>query len=372
MENLGNAFSFNYIIKPVGESCNNACVYCYYPQNRTNHVLRTKKMPLRLVEKIIRDIAEYESKNGHDTAEIVWHGGEPLLAGIDFYEEVFAFQKNSSVSFRNAFQTNGELINREWCNFFKRNNCNIGFSLDGPPEIHNQQRMSKNGGKTASKVLRGIRLCLENEVGIGGILCVVSNMSSGHPDEILNYFYANGIKTFDFLAAHNIDNEKPSNSSHNLNPEKFSVFMKRVFSWYLEKDDPEVEIRTISNVLSSLFGGSASVCHMQGTACGTFLTIYQDGKALFCDDYNCGSLEEIGDLTKETIFHIARKNRFKSMRDMAKDRLYKCRGCQVLTVCNGGCLRDWNERGSYFCSYYKDFYYHCYMKVMAILQEAGC
>jgi len=231
--------------------------------------------------------------------------------------------------------------------------------------------MTKSGGETASNVLNGIRLCLENEVGVGGVLCVVSDMSSRYPDEILNYFYSSGIRTFDFLAAHSIDDEKQRTSSHNLEPEKFSIFMKRVFDWYLEKDDPEVEIRTVSNVLSSLFGGSASVCHMQGTVCGTFLTIYPDGRALFCDDYNCGSLEEVGDLKRETVFQIARKDRFKSMRDMAKARLDKCRDCEVVKVCNGGCLRDWDEKGSYFCSYYKEFYHHCYNKVMAVLQEAG-
>jgi radical SAM protein with 4Fe4S-binding SPASM domain len=111
---------------------------------------------------------------------------------------------------------------------------------------------------------------------------------------------------------------------------------------------------------------------MQGIVCGTFLTIYPDGKVLFCDNYNCGEYEELGNIKEKTISQIVGGDRFKFMRDMTKGRLNKCKGCEVITVCNGGCPIDWNEKGSFFCSYYKDFYYSCYEKVLRLLQDASC
>lgn len=360
------------MMKPVDETCNNACTYCYYAENRNGQAIKPKKMSLELAKKIIKDIAEYEIENKHSVAEIIWHGGEPLLIGIDFYEKVFAYQKTFPVSFKNAFQTNGELITQEWCDFFKRHDCNIGFSLDGPPEIHDQQRKKRDGSGTVSDVLRGIELCRSNGVCFGGILCVVTAISSRHPEEILEYFYSQGIKIFDFLAAHTIDHETITEvPSHSVSPEEFSDFMKKVFDWYLNKDDPEIDIRTVTNVMSQLLGKRPDVCSMQGNVCGTFLTFYSDGKVLFCDDYNCGNLDKVGDSKEENISQIVNGSRFKSMVDMSRRRLYKCKGCEVINVCNGGCPRDWDEKKSYFCSYYKDFYYYCYEKLSKILQEAN-
>ncbi len=367
MKNL----SFQYLLKPVGEMCNNACTYCYYKQNRIRGAIKFKKMPLWLAKKIIKDIAEVEEKNGGESAEIIWHGGEPLLAGIDFYKNVFNFQQRFLIPFKNAFQTNGELITQEWCDFFKEHKCNIGFSMDGPPEIHDQQRKSKSGSGTSSKVLNGIELCRKNGVTFGGVLCVVTNLSSRHPKAILNYFYSKGIKTFDFLPAYNDEDVGTAIPSLSLSPHKFSSFMKIAFDWYLEKNDPEVDIRTISDIMSRLLGGRVTLCSMQGTVCGRFLTIYQNGKVRFCDDYNGGKFEDIGDVKKETIYQIITNNKFKSLRKSTNRRFKKCMNCEVVAICNGGCPRHWNKEGNYYCTYYKDFYYYCYEKISKVLYDAA-
>jgi uncharacterized protein len=329
-------------------------------------------MALKLARKLVKDIADYEASNGRKSASIIWHGGEPLLAGIDFYERVFSHQKRSSVSFRNSFQTNGELITQEWCDFFNRNKCSVGFSLDGPPQVHDRQRKTRNGCGTAFRVLQGIDLCRRNGISFGGVICVVTSFSSKYPTKILDYFYSKDIKTIDFLPAHNSGDEaRLGRDQYAASPEEFSAFMKGVFDWYLQKNDPGVEIRTLSNVMTQLFGGRSSLCNMQGDQCGTFLTVYPDGKVLFCCDYHSKKLDEVGDVTKDSITQIVQGSKFKTMRVVSMQRLDNCGECEVLPICHGGCPRDWSNKASYWCQYYRDFYYYCYEKIVEILQGAS-
>lgn len=359
------SFSPHYILKPVGRTCNNICTYCYYSENRKQQAIDREKMSLQFAKKIIRDISKNEQGNNSKVRRIIWHGGEPLLAGIHFYKEIFNYQKKFKTSFLNSFQTNGELITQEWCDLFKEYKCSVGFSMDGPPKIHDLQRKDKNGFKTSHKVLNGIKLCRENRINFG-VLCVVTDLSSKYPKSILNYFQSRGIKTFDFLPSCNHDKKAVLYSPLSINPHKFSTFMKKIFDYYLEKDDPKINIRTISNVMLRLFGGRANICNMQGNTCGTFLTIYPDGKVTLCDDYDCGIFESLGNIKNESISQIIRGDRFKNARKFVNNRLKKCKNCEVLMVCNGGCPRHWNEKESYFCPYYKDFYHYCYEKILQI------
>jgi len=329
-----------------------------------------ERMPLWLAKKIVKDIAADEQENESTTAEIIWHGGEPLLAGIDFYKSIFDYQKRFPISFKQSFQTNGELMTQEWCDLFKEYECTVGFSMDGPPKIHDQQRKNRNGLGTSSKVLNGMKLCTGKGIKFG-VLCVVTDLSSKYPETISNYFYSKGIKNFDFLPSCKGGEEVMTSSSGSLSPYKFSIFMEKVFDWYLDKDDPDVDIRIISNVMSRLFGGRNTLCSMQGTACGRFLTIYPDGKVMFCDDYEYTMFEALGNIKMESISQIIKGDRFRYMRESVNRRLNKCQHCEVVTVCQGGCPRHWNEEGSYFCSYYKEFYYYCYDKISQILQNAG-
>lgn len=362
--------SFQYILKPVGALCNNICTYCVYPANRNRQVVKSQKMEFLLAKKIINDICEDEQKRGCNTSELIWHGGEPLLAGIDFYEKLFNHQKRLPISFKNSFQTNGELITQEWCDLFKKYECSVGLSMDGPPEIHDQQRKGRNNSATSSKVLNAMNLCKQNGIEFG-VLCVITNISSKYPETISNFFLSKEINKFDFLACYYDDEKDTRVSPGNVRPYEFAEFMKRVFDWYLEKDDTSIDIRIITDVMARLFGRGASLCSMQGTACGKFLTIFPDGRVYFCDDYTWGKFGELGNILDCSISQIIDGDRFKQMRRFAKNRLKKCRRCEVVAVCNGGCPRHWNVDESYFCSYYKEFYYYCYEKLLHIMQNVN-
>src|ERR1035437_2076458 len=118
------------IVKPIGNFCNLRCIYCFYSHLDQS---KLKKMSDVLLEKLIRDLSEVSDKN----VIILWHGGEPLLAGLDFYKKAVEEQsKYPSVHFENRLQTNATLMNEEWIMFFKQNNFGIGVSLDGIRQLH--------------------------------------------------------------------------------------------------------------------------------------------------------------------------------------------------------------------------------------------
>jgi len=147
--------SLSLIIKVVS-ACNLACRYC------DADIYSNHRMSLDTVSQIITKALDYA-----DHVEFIWHGGEPLLMGIQFYEKVVELQKRykrEGQTIENDLQTNGTLISQEWVDFFKANDFHVGVSLDGPPEVHNANRVFRSGQGSFEQVMRGIRLLKENGV----------------------------------------------------------------------------------------------------------------------------------------------------------------------------------------------------------------
>lgn len=367
---MNDKMSFDFILKPVGDSCNFACTYCYYLQRDQAPNRHQRRWSFTFTKRVLSDIAEFEHSRGHNTASVTWHGGEPLLLGLDWYKRVFEFQSTLPTKFKNSFQTNGSLLSADWCNFLKENGIPIGISLDGPEHVHDFHRITRKGGGTFQRVLRAIDLCQTFEVNFG-VLCVVTKQSVPYVDEILDFFLSHGILNFDFLPAYALSSRIGAYTDEiNVPPDLFARFMKRVFDWYLQKDDPSIRIRTICSLIERLLGGEGLVCTMGGACCGSFLTIEVSGDVSFCDDYNAGVFPSLGNISAIQLQEIINSKEFAAARTRAMLRLQKCVDCNVREICGGGCPRHWNEQGSYFCAYYKDLYSYAYERLHSILQSA--
>lgn len=138
---------FTSMVKPVGSLCNMRCKYCYYLDKAALYDYHEPKMDDGLLELYIRRNIE---GNASPVLSFAWHGGEPLLAGIDFYKKAVALQKKYAEGreVENSIQTNGLLVNREWCDFFRDNNFLVGISIDGPEDIHDAHRFDAGGQPT--------------------------------------------------------------------------------------------------------------------------------------------------------------------------------------------------------------------------------
>ena len=154
----------NILIKPASSACNMACQYCFYKDVAAHREQEFEGMlSIESIEKVIQAGMEY----AEHICSFAFQGGEPTLAGLDFYRQVVVLQKQYAkpgVEIRNAIQTNGYTIDEEWAAFFRENHFLVGLSLDGPPELHNRNRTDVQGKDTFNRVMKSVRLLKKHNV----------------------------------------------------------------------------------------------------------------------------------------------------------------------------------------------------------------
>jgi uncharacterized protein len=175
------------VVQPTA-FCNINCTYCYLPDRNNKHVMAQSTVT-RLFSEVFA--------SGFAGPEIIvlWHAGEPMAAPISFYREAFATIERlrpPSVSIKHSFQTNGTLVNADWCRLFLECGVGIGVSVDGPREIHDRNRKTRSGRGTFDKTLAGIHCLQENGVPFHA-LSVLSAESLAMPDEMLAFYVSEGI-----------------------------------------------------------------------------------------------------------------------------------------------------------------------------------
>ena len=158
----------HFTIKPVSYRCNLHCDYCFYlPKGSSGQLPPSPKV---MSDEVLEAfVASYIAACPGDTVYFTWQGGEPLLAGLDFYRKAFALQARyaGGKKVENAVQTNGTLINEEWCQLFKEHQVLLGVSIDGPQELHDAWRKNSRGVGSFNEVIAGIgvQLTCRQEIG---------------------------------------------------------------------------------------------------------------------------------------------------------------------------------------------------------------
>lgn len=175
------------VIQPTG-FCNINCTYCYLPDRNDKHVL--------LQETVTRLFTELFA-SGWTAPEltVIWHAGEPLVVPTGFYRGAFATIERlrpPSVVVKHAFQTNGMLIDRDWCTLFRDWDVGVGVSVDGPQPLHDAHRKTRSGAGTFDKTIAGIRLLRAEKVPFH-VISVLSRDSLAMPGEMLDFYLSEGI-----------------------------------------------------------------------------------------------------------------------------------------------------------------------------------
>ena len=196
-ERMSGPLAFNLMIKPGGSLCNLDCRYCYYLDKSGLYGGREPRMTEDMLEKLIKNYL-----GSCDVPEVTfnWHGGEPLIMGLDFYRKAIEFEKKYAEDkiVHNTLQTNGTLLTPQWADFFAENNFLIGISIDGPEHIHDRYRSSKAGEPSFSRVMAGLRTLVYGGVEFN-TLTAVSKASEGHGLEIYQFLKSIGSKYMQFL-----------------------------------------------------------------------------------------------------------------------------------------------------------------------------
>jgi uncharacterized protein len=238
------------VVQPTS-LCNLNCRYCYVPNRQDSFIMDFSTLEL-IISKVL------ESPIIEKRVEFLWHAGEPLTAGISFYEKVIDLvnKYNSHRIITNSIQTNGVLITEEWCKLFKKHNFSIGISIDGPAFIHDSQRKNWGNQGTHEKVMNGVKLLRNYDISFGA-LCVITSMSLNYPHEIFDFFYDNKFKSVGF----NVEEIENSNRTSSLRKalkndmvgtiERYSNFFSIMFDrWKVHSKD--LRIREFSDFINKI------------------------------------------------------------------------------------------------------------------------
>ena len=325
---------FTVMIKPVGSLCNMSCSYCYYKDKDSGN--KDRVMPLYILEELTK---QYIGVCGSREVSFVWHGGEPTLAGMDFYKQAVDLQKKYQKDGWNCWnnlQTNGLLLDDGWCRFLSENKFSVGVSIDGVEAVHNKNRSGINGEDTYLRVAEGIERL--KSYGIKpDLLCTVNRDSVKYPLQVYR-----GLKSFNtgwiqFIPIVNIKNGTECNNS--VSAYEFGKFLSDVFDEWVVNDLDRVNIQFFAEVLRVSSGGSAGVCFM-APECGRSLVVDKDGTVYSCDHF-VDSEHLLGNILNEPLLTISEKEKQREFGEIKhKDLNSDCLSCRWLRFCNGGCPKD--------------------------------
>jgi uncharacterized protein len=364
---------FQVFAKPVGAVCNLDCLYCYYLDkgspagSRAGYSLKMNDVVLETY------IIQHIRASTEPVINFSWHGGEPTMAGIDFFRRIIEIQKKHMPPGRkmvNGLQTNGTLLDEEWCNFLSAEKFIIGLSIDGPEELHDIYRKDKNHKSAFRNVMKGFRLLMAHGI-VPEILCVVSPGNAGKPLEVYRFFRELGVHYITFLPLVIRD---PANGAakDSVCAESFGDFMTAVFDEWVTNDIGKIKIQLFEEAARTAFGQDHTLCIFKKT-CGGVPVVETNGDFYSCDHYvNPGhllgnilvtSLEELLDSRAQKVFGMNKLNTLPRY----------CLMCEVRSMCNGECPKnrfltspDGEPGLNYLCTGYRKIFNHCRPFVDAI------
>lgn len=364
---------FQIFAKPAGAECNLHCTYCYYLGKKS---LYRGTKPLLMTGVILENyIIQHIKASNEQIISFSWHGGEPLLAGIDFFRKIIALQKKHQPAGKkiiNGIQTNGTLLNENWCNFFVSENFNVGISIDGPEKMHDLLRRTGANGSTFMKVLSGYELLQKSGIQ-PEILCVVSAGNVKYPDEVYNFFRQLNASYITFLPlVERLPGSVTEVTRDSVPSEEFGRFLCKVFDEWVEKDIGSVKIQIFEEAARVAFNQDHTLCIFK-VNCGRVPVLEHNGDFYSCDHY-VDSDHLLGNITDKSLSNLldsADQQAFGSLKSNALPKF--CRECDVLAMCNGECPKnrfictpEGDPGLNYLCNGYKLFFNHCSPFVEAI------
>lgn len=355
-------------VKVVSSRCNLRCRYCYYHcRDQTKEELMDNETLVNLTRKTVSYVTQ-------KPIIFVWHGGEPLLAGREFYEDILRAQDQygGGKEIENHVQTNLTLMDDDLAEFFFRHGFKVGTSIDGPQPVHDANRIFPNGSGSFSQVMRGLT-SLKNAGFTPSTISLITKASLGQEEEVFHFMKDLGLRSFLPKPCYEIDPETGEPTEFSINPQEYADFMIKLFDLWIENNDPEFIVRNLGQIMIALVGGTPSLCEHSGK-CWLFPTVGHNGSVGTCDSFPMGKYlyGNINHNSWEELFSSEGFSRFISDLDENKRR---CGNCEWFNLCNGGCLRysysaeteEWSL--NIFCEAKKQIFAHM-KKVITRMEEA--
>lgn len=375
----GRTREYQVFAKPAGALCNLRCKYCYYLEKKD--LYPEKKSFIMNDEILEKYIIQNIEASTEQVINFSWHGGETMLAGIDFFKKAVAIQKKHKPDGReilNGIQTNGTLIDDEWGRFLAGEKFIVGISVDGTADLHNKNRRTPGNKPTHSSVLRGWEIFKRYGV-TSEILCVVSSANVKYPLVVYEYFKQLGAKFMTFLPL--VVREPGSDSGvtpESVPSEDFGEFLVRIFDKWVENDIGKIKVQIFEEAARTAFNQEHTLCIFK-VDCGGVPVLEHNGDFYSCDHY-VDPEHLIGNISDGTIATFLDSREQKAF-GMTKSRTLPryCLECEVRSMCNGECPKnrfiytpDGEPGLNYLCAGYKKFFNHCrpFVEAVAALWES--
>lgn len=362
-EAVRTADPFVVMAKPVGPVCNLECSYCYYLGTAGLYARPHQfRMPDDLLETYVR---QYIEASPGPIVHFVWHGGEPALAGLDFYRRAIALQRRylpAGWTCWNNLQTNGTLLDDEWCSFLAEEHFEVGLSIDGTRWLHDSVRKDHAGHGSYQAVVAAVRRLQARGIQ-PDVLCTVTAAVANEPVAV--YRGLRGLNTgwVQFIP---IVRRGPDGlvTADSVSPEAYGRFLCAVFDQWVHNDLGKLTVQHFAEMSRVWGGASASVCWMAPT-CGRVLVVEHDGAVYSCDHF-VADAHRTGDIRTSHLGQLVDAPVQREFGTAKQDRLpARCRSCRWLAVCNGGCPKDRfapSEGGdpglNYLCDGLRTFFAH--------------
>lgn len=356
------------IVKTVGSKCNLNCTYCFY-LNKDLKYESESVMDSETLNVFIKQVME--DPNQH--TGIVWQGGEPTLAGVDFYQKAISYMleygKNRNKTISNLLQTNGFQISDPLIKILKKYSFLVGLSLDGPGDIHDYYRKTKTGAPTFKQVMNSWNKLKEAEVETN-ILCCVTSKSAQKASELYRFFKNNKMNWLQFIPVSEKD-QKGILTPFSVSPEGWGIFMQQIFDlWYYDFERNEApQIRFIENAFQMMVGLQSPECTFSET-CGDYVVLEHNGDVYSCD-YFVNQHTFLGNIHHKKIQELLNSAQQNQFGNIKKSLHSDCINCSFLNYCHGGCpkYRDEATQKYYFCTSWKMFLVHAHDRLQPIADQ---
>ena len=381
---ISGPLAFNIMLKPAGSLCNLDCNYCYYLDKAEIYGGREPVMSEEMLEKVVR---EYILANDVPEVTFNWHGGEPLVLGIDFYRKAMEFEEKYADGkvIHNTIQTNGTLLDRNWTEFFRKYSFLVGISLDGPKDVHDRYRKDKGGRPTFDKVLHGVGLLYSGGVEFN-TMSTVNKASEGRGLEVYQFLKSIGSRYMQFMPV--VEHVKyPRNAAGKpvkgarpfiVDPKEpdaaiapwsvsdigFGKFLCDIFDYWVRNDVGRYYVNQFDATLANWYGTQPGTC-VYAQTCGGNAVIEHNGDLYPCDHFVYGKYL-LGNISEHPIKEMMTSDaQIRFGIDKRNTLPGRCRRCEWVFACNGECPKhrfnttEAGETGlNALCAGYRKFFSH--------------
>ena len=367
---------FVVMAKPVGPVCNLECTYCYYLDTAS---LYSRPHRFRMSDSMLETyVRQYIAASPGPVVHFVWHGGEPTLAGLDFYRRAFALQQHylpDGWTCWNNLQTNGTLLDEEWCSFLADAHFDVGLSIDGTRWLHDASRKDRRGRGTYERAVAAVRRLQARGIQ-PDLLCTVTSAVAEDPLSVYRALRNLNTGWLQFIP---IVRRGPDGqvTPESVTAEAYGDFLCSVFDEWVHNDLGRLNVQFFAEMSLLWSGGTANACWMAPT-CGRVLVVEHDGGVYACDHFVTAE-HRIGDLETSHLGALVDAPLQRRFGDDKQDQLpAQCRSCSWLTACNGGCPKDrfaladdGEPRLNYLCNGLRRFFAHVEQPLKQVIERSA-